>query len=70
MGELRSTEIHRPKVHVHQDNCFINVCTFLCSEILEDDVQPEELSDEQVDENEDLVNDGAHVLDEDDDEDV
>ena len=30
-----------------------------------EDVQPEQ-SDEPVDENEDLVNDGVHVLDEDD----
>ena len=36
---------------------------YMCSEFVED-VQPEQ-SDEPVDENEDLVNDGVHVLDED-----
>ena len=35
----------------------------MCSEFVED-VQPEQ-SDEPVDENEDLLNDGIHVLDED-----
>ncbi len=40
----------------------------MCSEIV-GDAQPEQ-SDEPVDENEDLVNDGVHLLDEDLDEDA
>ncbi len=43
-------------------------CYIMCSEIV-GDVQPEQ-SDEPVDENEDLVNDGVHLLDEDLDEDA
>ncbi len=40
----------------------------MCSEIVRD--VPPEQSDEPVDENEDLVNDGVHLLDEDLDEDA
>ncbi len=56
-------------LHSNLEHCiymidYINLLyTCVCSEIV-DDVQPEQ-SDEPVDENEDLVNDGVHVLDED-----